>query len=303
MTTEIVSVSHSRADTFLRCRRQNYYGYIQNLAPKHDSDSLFYGKVSHEVLDAFYSRFVDMPFPYEDIVFAAALKDAQDKMAELERDGYIDPPGKVPMRELLFDWYFPNEPFIREDYEILASEKAFNLKVSDELSYTFVVDLIVRDRHNRFAVVDHKNVYDFITEDEAALMPQLPKYIGALRALGHDIDYGIYNQLRTRKIKEPRLDQRLKQLVSEPSDVRIQRTFLEQIDTSLEILRINELEPEEQDRESLRTASQMVCRMCSFRLLCKTELNGDDADHVRQAFYQERETRDGVPITDDDIED
>lgn len=306
--TEILSVSHSRVESFLKCRRKDYYGYELGLTRKDTSPALMYGTASHSVLEAFYRELVGLPAVdvfngiEDDENWDRAHTAAMAQLEKLELEGYEDPHNRVPLRDLI-GVYLENEPFYQYGYEILAVEKAFNLKISDELSYTFVIDLIVRDRQGRIAVVDHKNVYDFISEEATRLLPQIPKYIGALRALGLPADYGIYNQLRTRKIKAPRLDQQLKVLPVHPTDERIVRTFEEQILVAEEIHERAQLPMEEKDHLALRVANDKICGFCDFRTICAEQLEGGDWEHVRDAFYRQRDQREGVPITEDDIED
>jgi hypothetical protein len=132
-----------------------------------------------------------------------AIKAAREEINRIEAEGFVGREDRVYIRDLFEDWYFPNEPFIRKGYLILGAEAAFNLKLTDEASYTFIVDLIVKTPQGEIVAVDHKNQYDFINEGDARLLPQLPKYIGALRALGTPVEYGLYNQLRTRKVSGP----------------------------------------------------------------------------------------------------
>lgn len=315
MPAEIVSISHSRVDSYLRCRRQNYYGYVQRLEKKASGDGLYYGKASHAVLEAYYEVFLQSrTAKAQRRRMPEARRAALQAMAQLEAEGYVDPPKKVPLRELIFDWYIPNEPLVRNGYIILATEQAYNLKVNDEMSYLFIVDLIVQDPKGRIAVVDHKNMYNFIAPAEAALLPQIPKYIGALRALGKVYpEYGIYNQLRTRVIRGtkkpdgtypgPTLDQMLNRFNIEPSDQRIIRTFEDQIEVAEEILWLDQQDPETQDRVSWRTGDASTCQRCPFRTLCAADLEGSsDATTIRDAFFRVKDPRESIDITEDDIE-
>jgi len=314
MAAELISVSHSRVDSYLKCRRQNYYGYVQRLEKKASGDGLYYGKASHSVLEAYYEVFLQSrTAKAQRRRMPEARRAALRQMAQLEAEGYVDPDKKVPLRELIFDWYIPNEPLVRNGYIILATEQAYNLKISDELSYLFIVDLIVQDPKGRVAVVDHKNMYSFISPAEAALLPQIPKYIGALRALGKlSPEYGIYNQLRTRVIRGtkrsdgtypgPTLDQMLNRFAIEPSDQRIRRTFEDQIEIAEEILWVDQQDPETQDRVSWRTGDSSTCQRCPFRTLCAADLEGGDSDTIRNAFFRVKDPRESIDITEDDIE-
>jgi hypothetical protein len=141
-------------------------------------------------------------------------------------------------------------------------------------------------------VVDHKFVYDFYTYNDAALQPQIPLYIGGLRALDYKIDYGMYNMLRNRKIKTETTENSVKVLDLRPNGERVQRTFLEQIDTADEIMALKALGDNEIDIKMHRVANKMVCQSCSFRDLCTTELVGGNTKLMIATEYLIRQRKD-----------
>jgi RecB family exonuclease len=289
------SVSHSETDSYLLCRRKHYYGYTKSLKRIGESDSLTRGTAGHAVLEAFYSKIRELAGDNQEKQYAAfkeALEAADQKLTELEAEGVGNSDRSMPLRAMLFDYYFPNEPYVLNKWTILAVEKEFSLEYDEEGStYPFVVDMIAIDPQHRTVVVDHKFVYDFYTSDASDLQPQIPKYIGALRALGFKIDYGQYNMVRYRKIKEPRAEQITTQLDVTPNGVRVQTTFIEQIGVATELKERKKLPVEVQAATAYRTANKMVCQSCSFADLCKAELQGQDAALVERNYYEIRERR------------
>lgn len=192
------TVSHSEVDSYLLCRRRHYYGYSLGLQSVNTSPALSIGTAGHSILEVFYNEILSG----ED--FDAALEMARSAYAEIVAEGFQDDPKRARLQDMLFaenTGYFAQEVFVRQGYEILAVEKEFNLVYDEEgHGYPFVIDLIVRDPNGLIAVVDHKFMYDFFSDEETDLLPQIPKYVGALRGLKYPVTYGIYNQIRTRKI-------------------------------------------------------------------------------------------------------
>jgi len=292
------SVSHSEVDSYLLCRRKHYYGYGLSLERITQSNSLATGIAGHKILEVFYKYILDHGITAEEQqqvkqeAFDAALKAYEDIVEE----GYEDADRRATLHDLLFNedyGYFANEFFVNRGWRVLGVESEFNLLYDDDTqaSYPFVVDLIVQDPDGNYAVIDHKFVYDFYTPEQTDLQPQIPKYIGALRALGHEVSYGAYNMLRTRKLKQPTPESTNYLMLLKPNNDRIVNTFMEQLGVAAEIQALKELPLEEQDKRAYRTANKMVCQSCSFRDLCSTELMGGNVELMKKTEYKIRERR------------
>jgi len=292
------SVSHSEVDSYLLCRRKHYYGYGLSLERITQSNSLATGIAGHKILEVFYKYILDHGITAEEQqqvkqeAFDAALKAYED----IVEDGYEDADRRATLHDLLFNedyGYFANEFFVNRGWRVLGVESEFNLLYDDDTqaSYPFVVDLIVQDPDGNYAVIDHKFVYDFYTPEQTDLQPQIPKYIGALRALGHEVSYGAYNMLRTRKLKQPTPESTNYLMLLKPNNDRIVNTFMEQLGVAAEIQALKELPLEEQDKRAYRTANKMVCQSCSFRDLCSTELMGGNVELMKKTEYKIRDRR------------
>lgn len=280
------SVSHSEVDSYLLCRRKHYYGYTLSLQRVQESAALAMGTAGHKVLEVFYNAIL------EGATFDNALAGAKSVSDELRKDVNV-PANRANIFDVLFDFYFPNEPFVKEGYKILAVEKEFNLKYDEEndLSYPFVVDLIVESPDGKTIVVDHKFVYDFYNYEASIMQPQIPKYVGALRALNYKIDHGMYNMIRTRKLKEPDFDSMCQRLDVKPEPERVRQVFTEQIAVASEIQKIKQHTPEQQADGAYRVANKMVCQSCSFLDVCRTELSGGNVKLMIQTEYKIRERK------------
>lgn len=299
------SVSHSEVDSYLLCRRKHYYGYGLSLERVNTSASLATGTAGHTVLESFYREITAHGSTVEEqeAAFQAGLAKAHEAFTQIVKDGYEDANNRARLEDVLFNetyGYFANEFLVRKGWRILAVEKEFNLVYDDETgaSYPFVVDMIVQDPEGNYVVVDHKFVYDFYTPEQTDLQPQIPKYIGALRALNYDIAYGAYNMFRTRKIKEPTAESNNYFMILKPNNSRITHTFVEQISVASEIQALKELELEEQSKRAYRTANKMVCQSCSFRDICSTELVGGNVELMKKTEYKIRERKQFVATPD-----
>lgn len=297
----MTSVSHSEVDSFLLCRRKHYYGYVKSYQRVRESSSLAMGSAGHRVLEVFYKTILDAGTTLADQAKAVtkATLAAKQEMDYLAREVEI-PSNRANIFQTLNDFYFPNEPFVANGWLVQGVEKQFNLEYDAEnnLQYPFVVDLIVVSPEGQTVVVDHKFVYDFYTYEASIMQPQIPKYIGALRALNYKIDYGMYNMVRTRKMKESDFTSMCHLLAVKPEPIRVKQVFMEQIGVANEIARLSSLSDEERDAVSFRVANKMVCQSCSFLDLCRTELTGGNSKLMIETEYKIRE-RKQIPVSEE----
>lgn len=303
------TVSHSEVDSYLLCRRKHYYGYGMSIQRMSESHSLAMGTAGHRILETFYKAIGTGESVETQLKsFDFALGKAKDEYKAIVDEGFEEDPKKARLEDILFNegiGYFAQEPFVKHNYEILAVEADFNLLYDEESDshYPFVVDLIVRDPDGKMVVVDHKFVYDFYTVEASDMQPQIPKYIGALRALGYDISHGAYNMCRTRKIKEPTAEQMHHLMLLKPNPARVKTTFLEQIHVADEVQALKSLPLEKQEERAFRVANKMVCQSCSFRDLCSTELIGGNVELMLRTEYKVRERREFTQTSQEITED
>lgn len=292
------TVSHSEVDSYLLCRRKHYYGYGLSLQRISESHSLAMGTAGHRILEAFYKNILkEETAEGQKKLFSESLDVARKEYDTIVEEGYEEANNRVALFHALFDptWgYFSQEAFVQNGWQVLAVEADFTLLYDEETDsqYPFVVDMIAVDPQGETVVIDHKFVYDFYTPEATDLQPQIPKYIGALRALGYNVSYGAYNMVRTRKIKEPTPEQMHHFMILKPNPTRVKATFLEQINVANEIQALKTMTLEEQDARAYRVANKMVCQSCSFRDICSTELVGGNVGLMMRTEYKIRERRD-----------
>lgn len=299
------TTSFSEVSSYVLCKRRHFYGYSRQLERIETSDSLTEGKMIHSILETFYRAVLEgvdfedaVELAYSAFILSGYQWDKDKKRADVGR--------------MLFDFYFPNEPFVRQGYRVLAVEKEFLLEWDSETEdrLPFVIDLILRDPQGRIAIVDHKSAYDFIDDDATALQPQVPLYMAALRALGYPADYGLYNQIRTRPIvgkktaenpdgEGPTLEQAMKVTHIRPTTDRLVQTFQEQVGMAREINERKRHTLSDQSETAWRVANKMVCNTCAFKELCIGELNGSNTDLIERTYYKARERRSFTLITEE----
>lgn len=310
-----LSVSHSRVEAYMRCRRQEYYSYGRKIQKRDTSIALALGTAIHSVLEALYSTVLaaGMSKAKQRAAYPDGVKAALARVEEIYAEGFTDSEKRAPLR-LIIEKYLQREPFIdnawRDDDDrqwlILAVEKEFNLRWDDETDsqYPFVIDLIVKDPEGYTIVVDNKGVYDLYKYEDTILMPQIPKYVGALRALGYKVgNYGVYNMLRTRpdpKTKVRPLQEWAQAMDVEVNATRVGRVFDEQIEASREVHALDALSPEDRERKALRVFNTDICnRLCDFKDICVEELRGGNVAILMKTEYEPKKKRPRIEVSED----
>lgn len=281
-------VSHSEADAFARCERQHWYAHNEKLAPVKVSAGLDRGIRNHTCMEAYFNVLMNGG------TFQEAQEAAQMKLAKM----FADPEANTESINLVMDmlpWFFEADAKrIAAGWKVLAVEKEFRLKFpvktlptgqDVQIVYPFKVDLIRQSPSGDNYVVDTKTVYNFYTMQEMALMPQVPKYVGACRALDLPIAGGIMSQMRWRKLKDPDVDSKTRWDDLKITSQKIKFAFDEHI-RQMNAIALYKLNPDFWASEVRRTLSQMVCKNCSFNSLCVEAANGGDTVLNKQINYK-----------------
>jgi CRISPR/Cas system-associated exonuclease Cas4 (RecB family) len=117
-----------------------------------------------------------------------------------------------------------------------------------------------------------------------ALLPQIPRYVGAARALGMSVREGMYGFIRYRKLNNE--SDKYKIVPQSFTSKRVQNSFKDLINSGKEILEFKSLSLEEWKDNTSRVANNLVCKSCSFRELCVAELNGSDGKVIREVDFE-----------------
>jgi hypothetical protein len=171
-------------------------------------------------------------------------------------------------------------------WEIVAVEETQRLDFGD-FEFAFTTDLIIKEGGSR-KIIDIKFIYDFYTGDLLALLPQIPRYVGADRALGNKTTEGLYGFVRHRNLKAPSPDD-LYQLVKleDLTTERIHQAFRETRIAAQRIAELRKLDRDEWRSRILHVQNVFVCKSCPFKDLCAMEIAGKDSRLLRATEYEE----------------
>lgn len=275
----MATVSHSEVNALLSCERKHFYQYGLEIDRITTSDALRIGRMGHDALEIIWQDAID---GVDEATTKLKLVDFYMTQTDIEL--------VVNVKRAL-DWYFKVQPLA--GYEILAFEKEMVLEVTGDLSYPFIPDLIVRNvATGRMIVIDTKFVYNFYSDTEVALSSQLPKYVAALRAMGHDIYDAAYLQFRNRGLKEQTAANMVRFQMLGLTDERVKRSFIEQGRAMERVLEIKSQPLEVWSANALRTSSTFVCDRCPMASLCAAELRSpSEAQLILDSEYKKRERR------------
>ena len=265
-------ISHSEVEAFGQCEKKHEYAHIQKIQPKKSSLALDRGNAGHLMFEVFFKELLKGT-PTEEAKQIAIMNPELMQQYSLQAVGEA-----LPWVAYWIDNVWPTL-----GWKVVAVEVKNQIPVGEGLIYPFKYDLLVEIR-GELVLVDHKFTYDAYSDQTIKILPQMPRYAGALRKLQIPVKYGIYNFVRTRKLNDP--NARYKQVPVYFNDTRIKNSILELIQ---EMRAIKELEetPADKRRLSIRTANKMNCDHCGFSELCARELEGKDTKILRQLEFEE----------------
>lgn len=270
-------VSHSEVDSYLLCLRKHYYAYIKSIERRATSKSLSLGSMGHAVMDTVLQMWLDTGEP-------ANMKVVKGALMEYVRE-QPDTLELVNKLTEIFEAYFETNPLA--DYKPLAVEKTFVWKIHDNLYLPFRVDAIMRhNKTKKIVVIDHKFTANFYKPWNIDLLPQIPKYAGALREMGLPADSGAYLMFRTGYRKNAEPEEIVKLAEFELNENRVRETVREQIVSAMDIQRRKRMHIDEADASAVRVANNLVCNSCSFQEICVSDLNGYASDLLLKSSYR-----------------
>lgn len=289
-----MKLSYSNAQTFKTCKRKYRYSQVDvyepssvkpGLTPKEKAHALALGSHGHAVVEHFLKAMKPMAYPYT----MADINVAQNNAIAFGMK--LDMVLQLEINAQLIHFFF--NVFPHKGWRIVEVEKTFLLPLGKDSTgedrvFPFTIDLMV-EVGGKLVIVDHKFAADAYKEDRIAIEPQLPLYIGALRALGYKVSHGTYNFLRTRKMKN--VEEQVVQADCKPNLIRIKQAFQEHLETYDDVLAyIN------RDNPQWPRNTNNNCSYCDFRTLCGIEMRGDDTElYVKSNFttndygYSERD--------------
>lgn len=276
-------VSHSEVESRLLCERRHYYAYGELLEPIGNNIHLFRGVIGHEGLAAFFQTLKD----------TSNWNEARDSMrryfhAKLMQQTTAEKIKVVGATQLLIEEFLKH---MREEiltWKIIEVEAPRQVVIDDEFTYIYVIDLLFWA--GSYFPVDWKFTYDYFSEEIMGLLPQIPKYVGALRLEGLHVPTGYYGFFRYRELKNPKTSDKFRFDRVDISNQRIRRTFEEYLAVARRIAADKAKPLSEWEKSVVRTANKSVCNYCQFRSVCAVELRGDSAAVLKRDYYKKRES-------------
>lgn len=273
------TVSHSEVESFLGCRLKHFYGYGLEIERGTISDSLSIGKIGHSALEAYFKS-LQANHTHEEAQAAAMQVLMQHMLSDVKN-------ATTAMETL--QYFFVANPFA--GWDILHVEQERYLEVNDTLKFPYIPDLIARDLEGNICLIDNKFMGQFLSQRDAELMSQLPKYAAALRVLGIFVDKIMYNVLKTysyAKAQDNNAESRHLLLNVPFTEARLKETMREQLTASEEIQFLKSLPIEQWRARAYRAQNKTVCNNCSFRSLCVAELNDYNPQLVLKSEFIKR---------------
>jgi hypothetical protein len=284
-------ISHSEVDSFLQCEQRHYYafglpvgnGTQAGLEPTSFSDGLYRGIAGHSGQEYFWKAIQE----------GSSISDAAQVGINAVYEYATKPDARHAilgdLTERILPRYFLEvaPKWINGGWRVKAVEHTYRLEIED-MVYPFTPDLILSSPTNDNYVIDHKFLYNFYTQKQIGLLPQIPKYVGALRALNFPIAGGYYNILRWRPIKDLSEEANFKQIPVTVSNARVEHTFTQQLKQMYKIKNYKTLPNEEWRAEvhTQRVLTTMICDKCPFHELCAQEIEGLDTRMLVKANFQ-----------------
>lgn len=282
---EILNVSYSKAQAFKTCKFKYQQAHVvmhspdakkAGLMPKHKSRALARGSHGHAIVERFMNNVKQLPFPY-----------SPDRCRELIGEAVawgIGENADLSMEINTQIMHFGANVFPYLGWKVLYIEQEFRLAVGvDEATgikkvVPMTIDFIGEDQAGNIIVVDWKFSADAYSDTRCEIEPQIPIYIGVLRASGIPAKHGFYFFFRTRKMKN--VEEQVVSKPVKPNNQRIRTAFQEHLTTAQEILEFNT-----QGKLATRNSNNN-CDYCDFSRLCAVSMRGDDVSVMIQADFE-----------------
>ena len=266
-TTAEVRISGSQVANYMECQKKFELAHIDKLMPANgNGKALVRGSTGHKIMEVWAKNHMKGVPTEESLSLAMAAGMEYNTGFAVE---------VFPMIAYWVKNVFPNL-----GWKILEVEKTYYAKVGTAkdgrpLMFPFTIDLLV-EAEGKIVIVDHKFQADPFEDEMIELMPQLKKYIVALRSQKINVHHAIYNTFRTRTMKAGPAERNVMQKTV-PSVAQLKSAMLPQIQMMHKI--------DQHEGEYLRVLNKNICTYCPFKKICLVETNGEDASLIKQFDY------------------
>lgn len=312
----------TEVNDFLRCRKKYDYTWVQNLEPKKRNEKLTIGSAIHKFLEFWY-----LEHRLEDAV-EAMLVYIDDNTADMDDAERIELKELAEgVCRHYVDHYHLEWEYTVKAVELPFSIPQVIQDGDKEIhtNYTGTIDLLVEDTDGKLWFMDHKTTASLDIYDKNSDMDrQISRYWYALEKLGYKIEGFIYNIILKDVPVEPRLlkSGQLSKDRSQKTTAILYRQAIEKhgldlndymdhmqflYETPKEFFRRVKVTRTPEEREaSIRETREVILDIteakryyrnitkdcswdCPFKTLCVSEMDGSNADLIRNELYQVKE--------------
>lgn len=307
-------VSQSKVKTYRRCHRAYHNKYVEKLKRKRVKRPLMFGRIVHEMLDAFAGG--DDPF---DVLEKIDLDNARLFAVEKEQYGEIIADIRTIMTDYFDHWDERDLVYVRINKK--SSEHEFDIELMPGVMWNGKIDGIAKTPNKLRWLVEHKTFTRMPGEDERWRNLQSVTYIRAIDILGwKPVDGTCWDYIRSKAPPRPGLladgSMSRKNIDTLPTAVletieahgfkakdykeflvTIQKnrdTWFKRIHTPVSKDVVDKVfgDFEATVREMVEKHGKVKdmnierhCGWCDFEPLCRAELQGHDVDYIKQKEY------------------
>lgn len=173
-------VRGSEYQSFLNCRKQWFYQWVEGIEPKRPDNKLFFGNAFHKWLESYYVSGCN---------FMVATLQTSIWMNEQDLSG-MEQTEIDDLKNLLrgvSDYYHTTYAETDSKFNVLGTEVEFIVKLEDELFMTGTIDLIY-EVNGKVRFMDHKTVASIqMYVDKSVMDRQISRYWWVLKMLSSGI--------------------------------------------------------------------------------------------------------------------
>lgn len=305
----------SEVTEFLRCAKRYDYRWVQELEPKQANEKLTIGSAIHKFLEVWYATGSQLG------AFTALEAYMQEQSASMDEVTYSE---AVTLIAEVCDHYIAH--YGKENWKVIAAEMPFRIHLEGSIYYTGTIDMLVQDQDGKYWIVDHKttnsldifdknsdmdrqisrywyaierymdiNIQGFIYNIILKDYPQPPKVLksGALsKDKAQKTTYQLYQQaIVDNNLKEEDYADFLQLLQDQPKEffrrINVERNISEMRASISELTDvIFDIRDKHKNRRWYRNITKDCHWDCPYRTLCVAEMDGSNADHIRNELYQ-----------------
>lgn len=312
----------SEATDYLRCAKRYDYAWRQNLQPKQRNSKLTIGSAIHKFLEVLYATGSKMGAV---VALERYLEEECTGMDEME---YRD---LLYLSLNICDHYFDHYKMDKQ-WTVVEVEMPFRIHLEGNNYYTGTIDLLVKDQDGKHWIVDHKTTSNLDIYDKNSDMDrQISRYWWAIeRCMDIKIEGFIYNiilkdypvppkqlksgqlskdkaqkttaemyrnEINSLGLKEEDYTDFLQYLEENPKEffrrIKVERNISEMraaIDELTDV--IHDIRDKHRNGRWYRNITKDCSWDCPFKALCVAEMDGSNADHIRNELFTVKDDAD-----------